>query len=85
MDIPPRVRVRVRVRSTGLEEVRTVPKELHHLRGNRGVPGYDEPEDLMELWPWEHEAREIAEGKLPGQRRDTGYDFLNFVSSGTGN
>ena len=48
-----------------------VSKELHHANGNRGVPGFDEPINLREVWPWEHE------NLLPlGRRLD--YDFIKF-------
>ena len=48
-----------------------VEKELHHARGNRGVPGFDDPMDLREVWPWEHENL-----LPPGRRLD--YDFIRF-------
>ena len=67
----PKARVIVRDRDTGRIYERLVEKELHHARGNRGVPGYDCPPDLREVWPWEHENL-----VPPGRRLD--YDFIRF-------
>jgi len=67
----PKARVIVRDRQTGRISERLVQKDLHHARGNRGVQGYDEPVDLREVWPWEHEKL------LPAGRR-LDYDFVRF-------
>lgn len=67
----PQTRVQVMVKRTGKMEIRTVSKELHHNLGNRGVPGFDEPLHLRELWPWEHARID------PSRRLD--YEFLGFV------
>jgi RHS repeat-associated protein len=67
----PKARVVVRDRSTGLISERLVEKELHHANGNRGVPGFDDPISLREVWPWEHESL-----LPPGRRLD--YDFIRF-------
>jgi len=69
--LAPRARVIVRNRNTGLIEERLVSKDLHHAKGNRGVQGFDEPIELREVWPWEHENL-----LPPGRRLD--YDFLMF-------
>jgi len=67
----PEAKALVRVNKTGAAEVRTISKELHHARGGRGVPGFDTPMELREVWPWEH-------GAIDSQRRP-GYTFLDFV------
>jgi RHS repeat-associated protein len=67
----PDVKVLVEVDRTGAREVRRVSKELHHARRNRGVPGFDSPLDLREVWPWEH-------AKIDSQRRP-GYTVIGFV------
>ena len=68
----PKVRVLVRDRKTGQLKEELVEKELHHARGNRGTAGFDEPTELREVWPWEHE-----ELLPPG--RSLGYDFVGFL------
>jgi hypothetical protein len=67
----PKARAIVRDRATG--ELKEIPvgKDLHHARGNRGVPGFDEPKDLREVWPWEHE-------RLSPPGRHIDYDFIRF-------
>ncbi|MHC5542823.1 polymorphic toxin-type HINT domain-containing protein, partial [Singulisphaera rosea] len=66
----PSARVLVRDNATGqIREIRAV-KELHHARGGRGVPDYDTPRDLREVWPWEHAAID------PSRRLD--YTFFGF-------
>jgi hypothetical protein len=67
----PKARATVRDRKTGQIKEILVEKELHHARGERGVPGFDEPMDLREVWPWEHE------NLLPPGRR-LAYDFVRF-------
>jgi hypothetical protein len=67
----PKARVTVRDRATGQVYEKLVSKELHHARGNRGVPTFDEPIEIREVWPWEHEKL------LPGGRH-LNYDFLGF-------
>jgi RHS repeat-associated protein len=68
----PKARVIVRDRATGRVYERLVEKELHHAGGNRGIPGFDEPIDLREVWPWEHEL-------LFPIGRQLDYDFLRFL------
>jgi hypothetical protein len=70
----PKARVIVRDRATGRVYEKLVEKELHHARGGRGVPGFDEPIELREVWPWEHE-----ELLPPGRQLD--YEFLDFKGS----
>ena len=48
-----------------------VLKELHHKLGNRGVPPFDEPDNLREVWPWQHSQIDCF--------RRTRYEFLGFV------
>jgi len=67
----PQARVIVRDLESGTLECRAVSKELHHSLGNRGLPPYDEPVYLRELWPWEHT-------KLDPSRR-LGYEFVTFA------
>ncbi len=67
----PRARVIVRDRKTGEIYEKLVKKEIHHAMGNRGVPGFDEPIYLREVWPWEHE-------KLLPPGRKLSYDFICF-------
>jgi hypothetical protein len=67
----PKARAIVRDRKTGQMKVILVEKELHHARGNRGVSGFDEPMDLREVWPWEHE-------NLLPPGRNLDYDFIRF-------
>ena len=67
----PKTRVIVRDRKTGNIYEKLVEKELHHARGNRGVPGYDNPVELREVWPWEHE------NLLPSGRK-LDYEFIEF-------
>lgn len=64
-------KAKVRVKGPNGIEIRNVSKELHHNRRGRGRPGFDEPIELREVWPWEHE--------LIDDFRFTGYEFLNFV------
>ena len=68
--LAPRARVLVRMRDTGNLELRDVVKELHHARANIGTPGFDDPVDLKELWPWEHEVLD--------PHRQLNYDFISF-------
>ena len=67
---PPQARIRVRVRGTGVVEERVVPKELHHIDGRGGADPHG-VSNLMEAWPWEHEAVD--------QYRHTGYDLLEVL------
>ena len=67
---PPQARIRVRVRGTGVVEERVVPKELHHIDGRGGSDPHG-VSNLMEAWPWEHEAVD--------QYRHTGYDLLEVL------
>lgn len=55
----------------GAESMRTISKELHHNLRNRGVPGFDEPLHLREVWPWQHEVID--------EFRRTGYEFVRFA------
>ncbi|MEK4327831.1 hypothetical protein MKX70_18575 [Paenibacillus sp. FSL R7-0312] len=61
----------VKDRGTGEIYEKLVSKELHHANGNRGIPGFDEPINLREVWPWDHE-----ELLPPG--RKINYDFIRF-------
>lgn len=66
---PPKARIIGRIRSTGEEVELLVSKELHHISGRTG----DRPhaiENLIELWPWEHEQID------PSRYLD--YDFMRF-------
>lgn len=65
----PKASVRVRWRGSGIEEIITVEKELHHINGGN-IPDPHNPSNLMEVWPWEHEGLDPS--------RNTGYDFLGF-------
>jgi hypothetical protein len=67
----PKARVIVRDRATGQVKQIVVEKDIHHALGNRGVPGFDEPMYLREVWPWEHE-------NLVPAGRNLDYDFLRF-------
>jgi RHS repeat-associated protein len=67
----PQAEVHVRNLRTGQTEIKPVRMELHHNLGNRGVPGFDEPIHLREVWPWQHSAID--------HYRRTGYEFLGFV------
>ena len=70
----PQAKVVVRKMANGVpgpESVQTISKELHHNLRNRGVPGFDEPLHLREVWPWQHE--------LIDQFRHTGYEFVRFA------
>jgi hypothetical protein len=67
----PKARAIVKDRATGELRDILVEKELHHALGNRGVPGFDDPIHLREVWPWEHESL-----LPPGRRLD--YDFIRF-------
>jgi hypothetical protein len=67
----PQVKVLIKNRQTGLTEIRTISKELHHDAGRRGNPGFDEPIHLREVWPWEHE--------LIDEFRHTGYDIVKIL------
>ena len=67
----PKARVIVRDRNTGDVYEKLVEKGIHHARGNRGVPSFDEPLELREVWPWEHE------NLLPAGR-NLDYDFIGF-------
>ena len=69
----PKARVLVRNRKTGEYSVEVVTLEIHHNRGGRGIQGFDEPIDLREVWPWEHEQID--------PNRHTGYDFISFYST----
>lgn len=69
--LAPKARVIVKDRITGEIYEKLVSKELHHANGNRGVPGFDEPINLQEVWPWEHENL-----LPPGRKLD--YDFIGF-------
>jgi hypothetical protein len=71
----PQVRARVWNRRKQAVETKWLSKELHHARRNRGVPGFDSPIDVYEVWPWQHatidphrniayEVLEILEGNL---------------------
>ena len=51
-----------------------VSKELHHALGNRGVPGFDNPMYLREVWPWEHAAID------PKRAQFMDYEFVKFLS-----
>ena len=66
----PKARVIVQKHDTGEISVITASKDLHHNLGNRGVPGFDEPIHLREVWPWEHADLD--------PNRFVGYDFLGF-------
>jgi hypothetical protein len=66
----PEVQIRVRL-PDGTVETRWASKELHHNLGNRGVPPFDEPIHLREVWPWQHSQID--------RFRHTGYEFLGFV------
>ena len=66
----PEVQIRVRL-TDGTVEMRWASKELHHNFGNRGVPPFDEPIHLREVWPWQHSQID--------RFRHTGYEFLGFV------
>jgi hypothetical protein len=68
----PEAAVEVRNLRTGFTELRKVSKELHHAASNRGVPGFDQPLYLREVWPWEHASLD--------EFRHTGYEFIRFVS-----
>ena len=67
----PRVRVTVRWNETGEVETILETKELHHIRG-RDIPEPHNINNLMEVWPWEHEAMDPD--------RYTGYEFLHWGS-----
>ncbi|MCC7541816.1 MAG: RHS domain-containing protein [Deltaproteobacteria bacterium] len=68
---PPSARAWVRSTDTGrLTQIRAV-RELHHARANRGVPGFDSPTDLREVWPWEHAAID--------PHRRLNYSFSHFA------
>lgn len=66
----PMAEVVVRNRRTGALETRIVSKELHHING-RDIPNPHDPSNLIERWPWEHEA-------VDGSRH-VGYDLVQFV------
>jgi hypothetical protein len=66
----PQARVLVR-NSAGEIETRTISKELHHALGNRGTSPFDEPINIREVWPWQHESIDAY--------RHIGYEFLNFL------
>jgi len=61
---------KVRVRRGGRTEDIAVRKELHHKAG-RATTDPHRIENLEELWPWEHAARD--------PHRHLGYDFIEFV------
>ena len=67
----PKARVIVKDRNTGKVYEKLVEKELHHARGNRGKPGFDEPIEVREVWPWEHE-------NLLPPGRHLNYNFISF-------
>jgi len=67
----PQARVMFRDNKTGEVKIEDESKELHHKNGNRGVPGYDSPKDLYEVWPWQHGAID--------PKRFTGYTFIKFM------
>ena len=68
----PKASVLVRDRDTGKYSIKVVTLEIHHNRGGRGTQGFDEPIDLREVWPWEHEQLDPS--------RHPGYDFISFYS-----
>lgn len=57
-------------RPDGTVEEIEVSKELHHIGGRTG-PNPHRAENLEELWPWEHAAKD--------PHRRTGYEFIEFV------
>jgi hypothetical protein len=65
----PMVRIIARSRDTGIEVELLVSKELHHIVGRSG-PTPHAPSNLMEVWPWRHEAVD--------PQRHFGYDFVRF-------
>ena len=68
----PKASVLVRDRDTGKYSIKVVTLEIHHNRGGRGTQGFDEPIDLREVWPWEHEQLDPS--------RHPGYDIISFYS-----
>ncbi|MBD5135607.1 MAG: hypothetical protein HDT39_06550 [Lachnospiraceae bacterium] len=69
--LAPVARVIVKDRKTGTIYEKLVSKDIHHANGNRGIPGFDEPIYLREVWPWEHE-------NLFPPGRKVNYDFIKF-------
>lgn len=65
----PRARIIARSRATGQEYEELVTKELHHIAGRGGAQPHD-ISNLLEVWPWEHEAID------PYRHLD--YDFVRF-------
>lgn len=70
--LAPQVTATVRIDRTGEIKEMEVSKELHHANRNRGIPGFDSPENLREVWPWQHEAID--------PHRNTGYTVISIGS-----
>jgi hypothetical protein len=66
----PEARAYVRMNKTGESKWITARLELHHVCGGRGIPGFDTPRNLEEVWPWQHESLDPS--------RHTGYTFIRF-------
>lgn len=67
----PQVRVTLREFRSGRFRTKWISKELHHASGNRGVPGYDTPADIYEVWPWQHATID--------PRRHVNYEVLELL------